>query len=536
VVQGVRILGIRVEYKQVLPGHHEAMALAQSGDECIADGRTNSKFGQALIPARETRDSIRSETPAKICCAGPRIFRTMTRLSSIIALADLRRRPLVSMKIPRRIYFCLLVCANLARGAQDATPGPSLPFAAATPAPFAQTPLLGWSSWTSLRLKIDEAAIKAQADVLAAKLKPAGFIYLNLDDGWYQGCDEHGRLKADPKKFPGGLATLAAYIHEKGLKFGIYLTPGLRKEAWKANGTVAGTDIHLQDIADITQQGNTKGDAYHIDYTKPGAVEFIQGYADLLASWGVDYIKMDFVGPGGGRIKADNRDDIKQWAAALKKCGRPIWLELSNSLSFENADVWKANSNGWRIESDIEKYGTDGELTTWSKVARRFADAPKWAPYGGPGAWNDLDSLEIGNGENDGITSDERQSMMTLWAISCSPLLLGADLTKLDDADLAMLTNAEVLAIDQQGHIATPLAGQAQPQVWRAKNPDGSFTVALFNLGEADAKISVQWSDLGLAGPAAVRDLWSHHDLGKFTNNYEAALAPHACQLLHVAP
>jgi hypothetical protein len=99
-----------------------------------------------------------------------------------------------------------------------------------------------------------------------------------------------------------------------------------------------------------------------------------------------------------------------------------------------------------------------------------------------------------------------------------------------------MLTNADVLAIDQQGHIATPLGGQAQPQVWRAKNPDGSFTVALFNLGEADAKISVQWSDLGLAGPAAVRDLWSHHDLGKFTNNYEAALAPHACQLLHVAP
>jgi len=405
-------------------------------------------------------------------------------------------------------------------------------------------PLLGWSSWSntwSSGGKMNETYVKAQADAMAAKLKASGFTYINLDDGWTQGFDEHGRSLGDRRKFPGGIAALADYVHAKGLKLGVYLTPGLRSEAWQANGTVAGTDIHLQDIADSAVAGNTQsktpGKSYHLDFTKPGSREYVQSQADLLASWGVDYVKMDFVGPGGGNRKADTRDDIKVWQAALKKTGRPIWLELSNSLSIENIQVWRANTNGWRIEGDVENYGKDGKLTRWAKVAVRFTDAPKWATFAGPGGWNDLDSIEIGNGDADGITVDERRSVMTLWAISCSPLILGADLTKLDDGDLAILSNPEVLAVDQAGLVATPLSQKSPQQVWRAKNPDGSFTVALFNLGADSAEVEVQWSELGLALPSSVHDMWTHQELPPpFASGYTAMLPSHGCQLLRVQP
>jgi hypothetical protein len=324
------------------------------------------------------------------------------------------------------------------------------------------------------------------------------------------------------------------------LKLGTYLAPGLRLPAYQANGAVAGTDIHVQSIVDITQQGSTqgKGDtrAYRIDYSKPGAKEYVQSYADLLAGWGVDYIKMDFVGPGGGNVKADTREDIRQWHDAIQKTGRPMWLELSNSLSIGNIETWKAYSNGWRIENDVENYGKDGKLTRWTKVVVRFTDAPKWAAFAGNGGWNDLDSLEIGNGDNDGLTVDERRTVMTLWAISCSPLILGSDLTKLDESDLALLTNAEVLAVDQAGAVATPFSQAGKQQVWRVKNADGSYTVALFNLGDAEAKVAVAWSDLGLNSAAAVRDLWEHKDLGKLDGGYEATVAPHGCRLLRVRP
>ena len=407
-------------------------------------------------------------------------------------------------------------------------------------------PPMGWSSWSStwnaVGQKLTDAYVKAQADVLAARLKDAGYVYVNLDDGWSQGFDEHGRAKADERKFPGGIAPLAAYVHAKGLKLGIYLTPGLRVAAWEANGTVAGTTIPLREIADATVQGNTqgKGDgrAYRIDYTRPGAKEYIQGYADLVASWGVDYIKMDFVGPGGGNVKADTREDIRQWHEALRRTGRPIWLELSNKLSIDEIATWKAASNGWRIENDVEAYAREGRpaLTRWSKVAVRFTDAPRWAEFAGPGGWNDLDSLELGNGDGDGLTPDERRTTMTLWSISCSPLILGSDLRSLDDGDAALLTNPEVLAVNQAGRVATPLSQREPQQVWRVKNPDGSITVALFNLGGAEAEVAFTAAELGLDGSFGVRDLWRHSDLGRFKARYAATLAPHACQLLRATP
>jgi hypothetical protein len=397
---------------------------------------------------------------------------------------------------------------------------------------------MGWSSWSALRGNISESIIEAQAQSMHDNLQRYGYRYVNIDAGWSDHLDGYGRDAWNTTKFPNGIPAVARYVHRLGLKFGIYLVPGIPKTAVDANVPIFGTPYHAQDFADTTTLGNTLGDSWRIDYSKPGAVAYVRGYAKLLASWGVDYIKMDFVGPGGGRNPADNTEDIAQWHEALARSGRAIHLELSNSLSFAQVQTWQRYSNGWRIEGDVECYSKcPGFLTNWDqRVVRRWTDAPPWAPYAGPGHWNDLDSVEVGNGDRDGLTPDERRSVVTLWSIEAAPLLLGTDLTTLDAADLALITNREVIAVDQAGHPALPVSQATPQQVWSARNPDGSLTVALFNLGSAPADVTAAWSDLGVSGSARVRDLWSHENLGAVADGFTATLAPHASRLLRVVP
>src|SRR3984957_4938646 len=249
-------------------------------------------------------------------------------------------------------------------------------------------PYMGWSSWSCFYKAFTEADIRAEGDVLDNRLKKSGFVYVNVDAGWTDHCDEFGRSQPDPAKFAHGVAELAGYVHSKGLKFGLYSQPGIPLAAWKANGLILGTHYHLQDISDPSQPANTLGKEFvRIDMTRPGAAEYIQSNADLLTSWGIDFLKIDFVGPNNGKIKSDNRAEIAAWAAALKKNGRPVWLELSNNLSIDYIDDWRKSANGWRICSDIEFYKTK-QLTNWSHVVRRFHDAPAWAEFAGAGGWN----------------------------------------------------------------------------------------------------------------------------------------------------
>jgi len=395
-----------------------------------------------------------------------------------------------------------------------------------------QQPLLGWSSWSSLHESITDAKIRAQADSMAKNLKSVGFTYINIDSGWSNGYDANGRPKADATKFPQGIAGIASYVHSKGLKLGIYMLPGMPQTVYQANDKVFGTNISVRSFTDTSKQGNTEGDAYRIDYTKPGAPQYIQSIANLYASWGVDYIKFDFVGPGGGKVAADDTADMKQWETALKATGRPIWIELSNNLSISDATTWQSTANGWRITGDVECYSSCSNLTDWAKVSSRFAAAAKWEQYAGPGGWNDLDSLEIGNGSKDGLTLDERKTTMTLWAISAAPLSLGTDLTKLDPTDLSLLTNTEVIAVDQAGRAAHPISQSTSQQVWWVKNADGSYTVALFNLGSSTANVTVNWSSLGITGAHSLHDVWTHKNLGSFTGSYTVSLKTHASQLL----
>ena len=229
----------------------------------------------------------------------------------------------------------------------------------------------------------------------------------------------------------------------------------------------------------------------------------------------------------------DTRDDVKCWYAALQQ-GRPVWFELSNNLRIQDVAFYRQFSNGWRINNDVEIHKPDA-LTDWAHIQRRFKDLPQWAPFAGKGGWNDLDSLEIGTGAKTGLTYDERRTVMTLWCISCAPLYLGTDLTQLTDEDLAIVTNSEAIGIDQAGAIATPISQATPQQVWRVKNADGSFTVALFNLADAKATVAVKWADLQIPGAAKVRDVWEHTE-GNEATGFAAELNPHACKLLKVTP
>ena len=263
------------------------------------------------------------------------------------------------------------------------------------------------------------------------------------------------------------MAATASFVHNLGLKFGMYMTPRIPVAAVNQNTPIEGTTYHAADNAvkgsyEINYNFGNSAMLY-IDYSKPGAQPFINSWAALLASYGVDYLKIDGVG-------SFNIPDVQAWSH----------FELSNNLSKANGATWAMLANGWRIDGDIECYCST--LTTWNNVSSRFNDVLGWQQFSHAGARNDLDSLEIGNGNNDGITTDERRTQMTLWTLSAAPLLLGTDLTNLDAGDLSMLTNDEVIAIDQAGVAAQQIVG-GNTQVWSATQPDGSLAVGLFNLG-----------------------------------------------------
>jgi len=441
---------------------------------------------------------------------------------------------------------------------------------------FAAKPYIGWSSWSFLRGHPTEDKLKAQAEaILANHLDKLGYRYINVDAGWTRSFDDHGIPASDLAAFPDGMDGMAKWMHEHGLLFGIYLNPGISPQLLNQNPQIEGTSARIADITDTSQPGSTHRGSYRIDFSKPAAAAYIRSQVAQFDRWNIDFIKMDFVGPGGGNLPADNREEMRQWHAALSHASRPIWFELSNYMSIDQAPLWRATSNGWRIDNDIECYGlceksTDpsvkSNLTIWSKVVTRFADVVEWLPFNGPGTaanpaagwqhapgggWNDLDSLELGNGDNDGITPDERQSMFLLWSISCAPLFLGSDLTHMDPGDLKLLSNAEVIAIDQAGIPARPLDIQhlrkKPQQAWMTKYADGTVVLTLFNLDAAPVEVRLDWReidalrDTNLATrvasgkPPMLHDPISGTDMPAAADGLSVTLAPHASRIFRIA-
>ncbi len=442
---------------------------------------------------------------------------------------------------------------------------PLVTVAALSAAPAAQaenngvgrTPAMGWSSWSFLRHGPNAANIEAEAAAMKSSgLASVGYSYVNLDDFWYvcpgsQGpaVDQYGRWEIDTARFPpdpgtgrNGIQMVADYVHRLGLKFGLYVTPGISAQAVAQNTPILGPDGQPTGYtADQIAQPSVRENNYNcggmvgIDYSKPGAQDFIDSWADEFASWGVDYLKLDGVG-------SFDIPDVQAWSQALEQTGRPIHLELSNSLNIADASTWAQYSNGWRTGGDIECYGCESggssyPLTDWANIASRFNQVAAWQPYGGPGAFNDYDSIEVGNGSNDGLTLDERKTQLSLWALASSPLILGTDLTNLDPADLALLKNTGVIAVDQDAIDASRIVNSATEQIFAKTEPNGNVIVGLFNTTTQPEVISTSATALGM--PAGtdyfLNDLWAHRTT-ETAGAISANVPPHGVALYRVSP
>ncbi|HEV2375412.1 MAG TPA: NEW3 domain-containing protein [Streptosporangiaceae bacterium] len=422
-----------------------------------------------------------------------------------------------------------------------------------------QTPAMGWSTWSFIRT--DPTAAKVEAQALALKnsgLAAAGYGYINLDDFWYmcpgsQGpdVDANGRWVIDATKFPpdpatgrNGIQVVADYVHSLGLKFGLYATPGISAQAVAQNSPILGPNgqpsgYTTDQIAEpaVHENNYNCGGMVGINYASPGGQYFIDSWADEFASWGVDYLKLDGVG-------AFDIPDVQAWSQALVQTGRPIHLELSNNLAIGDAATWAQYSNGWRTGGDIECYGceTGGShypLTDWANIASRFNQVAAWQPYGGPGAFNDYDSIEVGNGANDGLTYNERQSQLSLWALASSPLILGTDLTNLTKQDLGLLLNKKVIAVDQDAIDASRISDTATSQVFAKVEKTGVAVAGLFNTGGQAEQVTTTASAIGLpASPAYLVDnLWkASHATTESAGTIVATVPAHGVALVKVTP
>jgi hypothetical protein len=427
----------------------------------------------------------------------------------------------------------LAACSGSGPDEGGVPPGPTL-HADGGPAP------MGWSSWSFLRKHPTAAGVEAQARALKSSgLAAIGYRYINLDDFW-MACDSHGpevdadgRWVPDLAAFPGGIAPVARVVHGMGLKFGLYVTPGIPENAVRQDTAVTGTSQRAGQIADsaVSEMNYNCGHMDGLDYGNPAAQRYLDSWADELAAWGVDYVKLDGVGSG-------DVPDIRAWSAALRQTGRPMALELSNNLAISHAAQWSSLADGWRTGLDIECYacelgGSSYPLTSWAQVAVRFGAVARWQPFGGRHGWNDEDSLEVGNGAADGITRPERQTMMALWSLAGAPLLLGTDLTHLDPADLALLKNRAVLAVDQDGVAARRVIDEGGEQVFVKRDPGGTWYVGVFNTSTTGARhFTVPLGRLGVDGTVRVTDLWTGRSPGVMSGSYTVTVAPGGVSLI----
>lgn len=387
-------------------------------------------------------------------------------------------------------------------------------------------PVLGWSSWSFLRKYPSTEKMKAQARALhESGLQKAGYEYINLDDFWYecpgsQGPDvgPYGRWVTASSTFPGrgdvnGIQVLADYVHSLGLKFGIYVTPGISKQAVSKNTPIQGTAYTADEIAEPSVKENNYncGGMVGIDFSKLGAQQFINSWADMFAKWGVDYVKLD-------GITNRNVPDIEAWSKAIRQSGRPMVLDITEgSYTQAIAPTLMKYANQWEFAPDIEayskeKHGSSYPLTDWAHVAKRFDLVAEWQPYAHPGGFNDYDSIEVGNGKGNGLTPAERRTQLSLWSLGAAPLILGVDLTHLDPMDLKDLTNAGVLAVDQDAIAAKRVLNAGGRQVFAKTEPNGDVIVGLFNTGSETQRVSIGAAAVGLRGNKrgyVAKNLWT---------------------------
>jgi len=363
----------------------------------------------------------------------------------------------------------------------------------------ALTPPMGWNSWNKFACNVDENLIKEMADAMVASgMKDAGYEFIVIDDCWQVDRDSQGNILADPKRFPSGMKALADYVHSKGLKFGLYSDAGTK-----------------------TCQG------------RPGSRGYEYQDARTYAEWGVDYLKYDWCNHGTQSAV----DSYRIMRDALYAAGRPIVFSICEWGS-NKPWLWAGEiGNLWRTTEDIldcwdckEDWGGAG----WTLILDKQVGLEV---YAGPGHWNDPDMLEVGN---KGLTINESRAHFSFWCLLAAPLMAGNDLRGMSKEIVEILTNKEVIEVDQDtlGKQGIRVRDDGDLEVWAKQLADGSRAVILFNRGKAEAKIAVSWPEIGYTSPlkAKVRDLWKKKDLGEFTGNFSATVPPHDVVMVRITP
>ncbi len=359
---------------------------------------------------------------------------------------------------------------------------------AQTSASLAPTPPMGWNSWNKFGCNVSDKLIREMANaVVSSGMQAAGYQYVNIDDCWQVSRDASGTIVADPARFPSGIKALADYVHGKGLKLGIY--------------TDAGTGTCEK---------------------RPGSLNHEVQDAKTYASWGIDYVKIDW-------CNAEGLDPEVQYAKlrdALANSGRPIVFSICN---WGVKTPWRwgpATGNLWRTTGDIND--------TYDRMSLIGFGQNGLEKFAGPGHWNDPDMLEVGNG---GMKRDEYRTHMALWALLAAPLLAGNDLRNMSPETKELLLNSEVLAVDQdakgvQGHRVWE---EGPLEIWVKPLADGSHAVGLFNRSESATKMTLDFKSIGAPASAKLRDLLDHQDLGTAQNSYSAEVPTHGVVLVKVS-
>ena len=407
---------------------------------------------------------------------------------------------------------------------------------------------MGWNSWDCYGTAVTEAEVKANADYMARHLLKHGWRYVVVDIQWSEpnpkaggyrpdaalAMDEYGRLIPAVNRFPSsaggkGFKPLADYVHGLGLKFGIHIMRGIPKQAVKANLPIFGSKARAADIGDVYSLCPWNGDMYGVDTGKPGGTEYYDSILKLYAEWGVDYIKADDI------ARPAHRGEIAAIHNAIVKTGRPIVLSLSpGPAMIKDLAFLQENANMWRISDDF--------WDDWKLLRQNFILMSIWSAVGRPGAWPDADMLplgrigiraERGHDRRTHFTPEEQKTLLSLWSIAQSPLMFGGDLPSNDEATLALITNDDVLEVNQKGIRGRAFAEGGPSVVWVADAVDaGTKYFAVFNVGnDAPIDIRVDWRALGMKPKCLLRDLWEKSDLGVVEGGRTFKVPPHGSGL-----
>lgn len=423
---------------------------------------------------------------------------------------------------------------------------------------FIKKPPMGWNSWDCYGAGVTEDELLGNAEFMRDRLKQYGYQYVVCDIQWYEPAakgnvynnfadlcmDEYSRLIPAVNRFPSsangaGFKPIADKIHSMGLKFGIHIMRGIPRQAVHRNTRIYGTTARARDIASQFSLCPWNTDMYGVDTEKRGAEEYYDSLFKLYASWGVDFVKVDDI--ANTEFSPQNpysaEKEIEMIRAAIDRSGRDMVLSLSpGPAPLNKAEHLSENANMWRISGDF--------WDRWDKLLNMFSLCEKWYPYVKDGSFPDCDILPLGKlcidgsymgdmGRDSGFTKEEQKTMMTLWAVFRSPLFFGGELRLTDNYTLSLVTNPEVINVNQNSEKPLLVYNKGGIAVWQTKI-ENCTAVAVFNLSDEEKHYKLSFSDLGVENVRAVRDLWARKDISKFENDVAVSLKPHSSAFFEI--